>query len=49
MLEPPTISSLWVKELDGIVIEVNPGTELFLNTFDIITPSPIRPFLKLEQ
>jgi hypothetical protein len=49
MLEPPTISSLRIEELDRFVIEVNPSPELFLDTFDIITTSPIGPFLKLEQ
>ena len=49
MLEPPTISSLWIEELDRFVIEVNPSAELFLDTFDIITTSPIGPFLKLKQ
>jgi len=49
MLEPPTISSLRIEELDGFVIEVDPSSELFLNTFNIITTSPIGPFLKLEQ
>jgi hypothetical protein len=48
MLEPPTISSLRIEELKGFVIEVNPSPELFLDTFDIITASPIGPFLKLE-
>jgi hypothetical protein len=49
MLEPPTISSLWIEELGGIVVEVDPSSELFLDAFDIIAASPIGPFLKLEQ
>lgn len=49
MLEPPTISSLRIEELDGFVIEVNPSPELLLDAFDIIATSPIGPFLKLQQ
>ena len=49
MLEPLTISNLRIEELDGFVIEVNPSPELFLDMFNIITTSPIGPFLKLEQ
>jgi hypothetical protein len=49
VLEPPTISSLRIKEPDGFVIEVNPRPKLFLDTFDIITTSAIGTFLKLEQ
>ena len=49
MLEPPTILSLQIKELDGFVIEVDPSSELLLDTFDIITMSSIGPLLKLEQ
>ena len=49
MLEPPTILSLRVEELDGLVIKVNPSPKLFLDTFDIIATSPIGPFLKLER
>lgn len=49
MLEPPTISSLRIEELDGFVIEVNPGPKLFLDALDIVTTSSIGPFLKLEQ
>ena len=47
MLEPP-ISSLQIKEPDGFVIKVDPSSELFLYTFDIITTGPIGPLLKLE-
>ena len=49
MLEPPAISSLRIEERGGFVIEINPSPELFLDTFDIITASPIGPFLKLKQ
>jgi hypothetical protein len=49
MLELPTISCLWIEELDGFVIQVNPSPQLFLDAFDIITASPIGPLLKLEQ
>lgn len=49
MLEPPTVLSLRIEELGGFVVKTDPSTELFLDAFDIITTSPIGPFLKLEQ
>jgi hypothetical protein len=49
VLEPPTVSSLRIEELGRFVVKVDPSTELFLDAFDIITASPIGPFLKLEQ
>jgi hypothetical protein len=49
MLEPPSISSLWIQELDGFVIQINPSSKLFFDVFDIVATSPIGPFLKLEQ
>ena len=48
MLEPPIILSLWIEEPDGFVIKVDPSSELFLYTFDIIATGPIGPLLKLE-
>ena len=48
MLEPPTISSLRIQELGGFVVEIDPCPELFFDTLDVITASPISTFLKLE-